>query len=99
MVVAGLAVVYSGLTPSYRLADQVPDQEQAVAASGRLDAEISGSNPIHVMITFPPGMSLYTPQTLATIADVQRASGEPAGRRQRVVGRNRCGAGWLSRWG
>ena len=73
VVVAGLAVVYSGLTPSYRLADEVPDKEQAVAASGRLDAEISGSNPIQVLITFPPGMSLYTPQTLATIADVQRA--------------------------
>jgi predicted RND superfamily exporter protein len=71
-VVAGLAVVYSGLTPSYRLADEVPDQEQAVAASGRLDSEISGSNPIQVLITFPPGMTLYTPQTLATIADVQR---------------------------
>jgi predicted RND superfamily exporter protein len=72
VVVAGLAVVYSGLTPSYRLADEVPDKEQAVAASGRLDSEISGSNPIQVMITFPPGISLYTPQTIATIADVQR---------------------------
>ena len=70
VAVAGLAVVYSSLTPSYRLADEVPDR--AVAASGRLDAEISGSNPIQVMITFPPGMTLYTPQTLATIADVQR---------------------------
>jgi predicted RND superfamily exporter protein len=72
VVVAGLAVAYSGLTPSYRLADEVPDQEQAVAASGRLDAEISGSNPIQVLITFPPGVSLFTPQTLATITDVQR---------------------------
>jgi uncharacterized protein len=72
VAVAGLAVVYSGLTPSYRLADEVPDRGQAVAASGRLDAEISGSNPIQVMITFPPGITLYTPQTLATIADVQR---------------------------
>ena len=71
VVVVGLAIFYSGLTPSYRLADQVPDREQAVAASGRLDAEISGSNPIQVMITFPPGLGLYAPQTLATIADVQ----------------------------
>jgi predicted RND superfamily exporter protein len=71
-VVAALAVVYSGLEPSYRLADEVPDKEQALTASGRLDAEISGSNPIQVLITFPPGLGLYTPQTLATIADVQR---------------------------
>jgi uncharacterized protein len=70
-VVAGLALVYSGLEPSYRLADEVPDKDQALTASGRLDAEISGSNPIQVLITFPPGIGLYTPQTLATIADVQ----------------------------
>jgi predicted RND superfamily exporter protein len=67
VVVVGLAIFYSGLKPSYRLADQVPDREQAVAASGRLDAEISGSNPIQVMITFPPGLGLYAPQTLATM--------------------------------
>ena len=71
-VVACLALVYSGLQPSYRLADQVPDKERALSASGRLDSEISGSNPIQVLITFPPGLGLYTPQTLATIADVQR---------------------------
>jgi len=71
-VVAGLAVVYSGLEPSYRLADQVPDKEQALTASGRLDAEISGSNPVQVLITFPPGLGLYSPQTLAAIEDVQR---------------------------
>jgi uncharacterized protein len=71
-VVVCLAVIYSGLQPSYRLADQVPDKERALSASGRLDSEISGSNPIQVLITFPPGLGLYTPQTLATIADVQR---------------------------
>ena len=87
VVVAGLAVVYSGLTPSYRLADQVPDREQAVAASGRLDAEISGSNPIEVMITFPPGID---PLYAADARDDRRRpenSGEPARRRQRVVAR------------
>ncbi|MBV9287817.1 MAG: MMPL family transporter [Hyphomicrobiales bacterium] len=71
-VVAALAAVYSGLEPSYRLADQVPDGQQALTASGRLDMEVNGSNPIQVVITFPPGLGLYTPQTLATIEDVQR---------------------------
>jgi uncharacterized protein len=70
-VVVGLAIVYSGVEPSYRLADEVPDKEQALTASGRLDAQISGSNPVQVLITFPPGLTLYAPQTLATIADVQ----------------------------
>jgi predicted RND superfamily exporter protein len=71
VVVVALAVFYSGLEPSYRLADEVPDKEQALTASGRLDAQISGSNPIQVLITFPPGLGLYTAQTLATVADVQ----------------------------
>ena len=71
-VVACFAVIYSGLQPSYRLADQVPDKERALSASGRLDSEISGSNPVQVLITFPPGLGLYAPQTLATIDDVQR---------------------------
>ena len=85
VVVAGLAVFYSGLQPSYRLADQVPDKQQAVAASGRLDAEISGSNPVEVEITFPPGIGLYTPQTFATIADVHRVLESQPGSRQRMV--------------
>jgi uncharacterized protein len=68
--VGGLAVVYSNLEPRYRLADQVPDKQQAVAASGRLDAKLTGANPIDVLIEFPKGESLYTPETLQTIADV-----------------------------
>jgi predicted RND superfamily exporter protein len=68
--VGGLAVVYANLEPRYRLADQVPDKQQAVAASGRLDAKLTGANPIDVLIEFPKGVSLYAPETLQTIADV-----------------------------
>ena len=71
-VVAGLAFDYSHLQPSYRLADQVPDTGHATQASRRLDAELTGSNPIDVLITFPAGAGLYAPQTLATIADVHK---------------------------
>src|ERR1700682_3938828 len=68
--VCGLAVVDANLEPRYRLADQVPDKQQAVAASGRLDAKLTGANPIDVLIEFPKGASLYAPETLQTIADV-----------------------------
>jgi uncharacterized protein len=68
--VGGLAIVYANLEPRYRLADQVPDKQQAVAASGRLDAKLTGANPIDVLIEFPKGASLYAPETLQTIADV-----------------------------
>jgi predicted RND superfamily exporter protein len=70
ILVGGLAVVYANLEPRYRLADQVPDKQQAVAASGRLDAKLTGANAIDVLIEFPKGASLYAPETLQIIADV-----------------------------
>jgi predicted RND superfamily exporter protein len=69
LIVGGLGLIYANLEPRYRLADQVPDREQAVAASHRLDAKLNGSNPIDVLIEFPKGNSLYDPETLATIAE------------------------------
>ncbi|PNG27340.1 efflux RND transporter permease subunit [Methylocella silvestris] len=68
IVVAALGVVFGNLEPRYRLADQVPDKEQAVSASGRLDAKLTGANPIDVLIEFPQGASLFAPETLAVIA-------------------------------
>ncbi len=79
LVVGGLAVVYANLEPRYRLADQVPDKQQAVAASGRLDAKLTGANPIDVLIEFPKGETLYSPQTLAVIAEVHKLVEEQAG--------------------
>ena len=70
IVVGGLGVIYASLEPRYRLADQVPDKRQAVAASSRLDAKLTGANPIDVLIEFPKGADLYSPQTLKVIADV-----------------------------
>ena len=79
------AIVYATLEPRYRLADQVPDREQAVAASSRLDAKLTGANPIDVLIEFPAGR-------LALCAgdardDRRRALDHRAagGRRQRLV--------------
>ncbi len=68
VVVGGLGVAYASLEPRYKLADQVPDKQQAVAASGRLDAKLTGANPIDVLIEFPKGASLFAPQTLDAIA-------------------------------
>src|SRR5712671_2964113 len=70
LIVGSLGLVYENLEPRYRLADQVPDREQAVAASHRLDAKLNGANPIDVLIEFPKGKSLYDPETLAVIAEV-----------------------------
>ncbi len=70
VVVVGLGLNYANLQPRYRLADQVPDRQRAVAASERLDVKLTGSNPIDVLIEFPPGASLYAPETLSVIASV-----------------------------
>src|ERR1700761_5354075 len=79
IVVGSLAGVYANLQPRYRLADQVPDKQQAVAASNRLDAKLTGANPIDVLIEFPKGETLYSPQTLETIAEVHATVEKKAG--------------------
>ena len=53
VVLTGLA--YGSLEPKYRLADQVPDREQALAGTASLDQKLTGANPIHVMISWPGG--------------------------------------------
>jgi len=82
-VVLGLAVVigtghaFFSLKPMYRLADQVPDKEQALAATGSLDTKLTGANPVHVMIEWKgtpgadgaPPVKLYEQGTLAVIAE------------------------------
>jgi hypothetical protein len=78
-VVVGLGVNYANLEPRYRLADQVPDKQQAVAASHLLDAKLTGANPIDVLIEFPKGASLYAPETLAVIAQVHSLLEQQAG--------------------
>src|SRR5206468_4236665 len=79
LFVGGLGIVYANLEPRYRLADQVPDKRQAVAASGRLDAKLTGANPIDVLIEFPKGANLYAPDTLKVIAEVHATVETAAG--------------------
>jgi len=92
LTVLGVAAVawtgwaYAQLEPRYRLADQVPDQEQALAGSARLDKKLTGANPVHVMIELPQPHSdstqpaaLYDAETLQAIADAHRILEERAG--------------------
>jgi len=77
VVVSGYA--YSQLVPQYRLADQVPDKEQALAATGRLDSKLTGANPVHIMIRWHGPIELYDPKTLDVIASAHRVLEETAG--------------------
>jgi predicted RND superfamily exporter protein len=78
-IIATLGYVYINLQPRYRLADLVPDKEQAVQASGRLDAKLTGANPLDILIEFPPGASLYDQSTLACMAEVHTILEKQAG--------------------
>jgi len=47
--------------------------------SNRLDAKLTGANPVNVLIQFPKGEELYSPETLQTIADVHATVEKTAG--------------------
>ncbi len=73
------ASLHLQLEPRYRLADQVPDREQAIAATGRIDSKLTGANPFHVMIRWKNGASLYDPATLKVIEETHIALEKAAG--------------------
>jgi predicted RND superfamily exporter protein len=77
VVLAGIA--YVSLEPRYRLADQVPDKEQALAATDRLDQKLTGANPVHIMIAWKDGRSLYDPAVLQIISQAHTILEQRAG--------------------
>ena len=79
MLITTLGLLYVNLQPRYRLADLVPDKEQAVQASDRLDVKLTGANPLDILIEFPPGASLYDQATLAAMAQVHATLEKQAG--------------------
>jgi uncharacterized protein len=76
-VVCGWA--YLQLEPRYRLADQVPDREQALGATGRIDEKLTGANPVHIMIEWKTGEGLFTPGPLEVIAKTHEILEKQAG--------------------
>ena len=70
---------YLQLEPRYRLADQVPDREQALGATGRIDEKLTGANPVHIMIEWKTGEGLFTPRPLEVIAKTHEVLEKQAG--------------------
>lgn len=73
------AAAHLSLAPRYRLADQVPDREQALAATAKLDKKLTGANPVHVMIKWDGGHDLFSERTLEVIGQAQTALEKQAG--------------------
>ena len=74
-----LGHAYLQLEPRYRLADQVPDREQALGATERIDQKLTGANPVHVMIEWKTGESIYAPGPLQVIAAAHEVLEKQAG--------------------
>jgi len=67
----GLLVLFAGLyyqlEPSYRLSDQVPDTRQSITASERIDDKLTGAHPINIMLSWPDGKTVNSPDVVAAI--------------------------------
>jgi uncharacterized protein len=74
-----LGQAYLQLEPRYRLADGVPDREQALEGAKRIDTKLTGANPVHVMIEWKDGQSLYAPGPIAVIAKAHEILEQQAG--------------------
>lgn len=91
-LVVAFGIIYLSLDARYRLADQVPDREEAIEASNRLDEKLTGANPLEVMIEWPAGRTVYDDEVLQVIGDVHTAV-----QRQKKVG-NVWSVETLVRW-
>jgi hypothetical protein len=76
---AVFGAAYLQLEPRYRLADQVPDREQALGATGRIDEKLTGASPVHIMIEWKTGDSLYSDKPLEVIARTHEILEKTAG--------------------
>ena len=60
--------LYLQLEPRYRLSDQIPQDREAMAGSDRLDAKLTGAQPVHIMVRWPAEKDLFDEDVLAAIA-------------------------------
>ena len=74
-----LGWAYLQLEPRYRLADQVPDREQALGATARIDQKLTGANPVHVMVEWKSGASLYSAGPMEVIGKAHGVLEKEAG--------------------
>ena len=73
VLVLVFGVAYLSLEPRYKLADQVPDREEAIAASNSLDAKLTGANPVHIMIELGAGQTpLFAEKHLASLPKLRK---------------------------
>ena len=70
LLLAVFSAMHLQLEPHYRLSDQVPDGKESVKASEKLDAELTGAHPLHIMVQYPEGKSLRSDAVLDVLDEV-----------------------------
>ena len=74
-----MSAAHLQLQPRYRLADQVPDREQALNATARIDQKLTGANPVHIMIEWNDGAKLFSDGPMQVIAETHTILEQTAG--------------------
>ena len=62
------ATIHLQLKPRYKLSDQIPDGQQALAALERIDEKLSSAHPVHVVIEWPKAENLLSDKVQEVIA-------------------------------
>lgn len=70
--IVAMSALHLQLEPQYRLSDEVPNQNQSVGSSARLDEQLTGAFPLHIMLEWDESLTLTDPKVLSAIADAHR---------------------------
>lgn len=74
LIVAALSLSYWHLEPRFRLAEQLPANREALSGADRIDAKLTGSYPIDIVVTLPPKEGIYSERTLAAVTTAHEAA-------------------------
>jgi len=67
VLLVALFATHLQLEPQYRLSDQIPQDQAAMAGTERLDQKLTGAQPIHIMVRWSDGARLFDKDVLAAI--------------------------------
>jgi len=68
LLLVALLSAHLQLEPRYKLSDQIPQDETAMAGTERLDQKLTGAQPVHIMVRWPDSRQLFDKNVLAAIA-------------------------------
>jgi len=92
VLLVALVAAHLQLEPRYRLSDHIPQDREAMAGTQRLDAKLTGAQPVHIMVRWQDGQHLFDPQVLSAIGGAHGVM-----QRQELIG-NVWSLDTMNRW-